>query len=228
MDQPVHTIHLHGSLAEFGESFTLAVSTPREAIRALVLQIPGLGKAIQEGMFRLVRGKDPDTGVHYEVPLDEEKKQYDVSMLYFSLGPSGEDFHIVPVVVGAGGNGVGKAVVGALMMVVAVVASVFTFGTAGVAMGGVMAAYAAGGAAGVAMSLTFTIGAAVMLSGIGQMLQPSIKPNYGNNESADQRASFFLGGQVNQNSQGGPVVLAYGRCRIGTTVIGAGLSAECI
>ncbi|MDL2280041.1 hypothetical protein LJC15_05215, partial [Desulfovibrio sp. OttesenSCG-928-G11] len=63
--------------------------------------------------------------------------------------------------------------------------------------------------------------------GIGMMLQPSVKnPNYSASENPDQRASFFLGGQVNQSSQGGPVVLAYGRCRIGSTVVSAGLSAE--
>ena len=223
--QPIHTVHLHGRLAEFGKSFSLAVNSPREAIRALSLQIQGFGEAIQSGMFRLVRGKDPDAGMHYEVPFNAEQQAYDVSMLLFSLGPDGDDFHIVPVISGAGGNGAGKAIIGAVIMVAAVVASPLTGGSSFAAA---MSSYAVGSAAtfGITYGGIFAFGAAVMLSGIGQMLQPSVKANYGNNENADQRASFFLGGQVNQNNQGGPVILGYGRCRVGTTVISAGLSAE--
>ena len=225
--QPVHTIHLHGSLAKFGETFTLAVNSPREAVRALSMQIQGFGEAMQGGMFRLVRGKDPNTGMHYEVPYDAEKNTYDVSMLAFSLGKDGEDFHIVPVIAGAG-NGAGKAILGAVIMVAAIVAAPWGALPAGIA-GPTMSFGAAMGATaafGISYGAIATFGAALMLGGISQMLQPSVKANYSNSENPDQRASFFLGGQVNQNSQGGPVVLAYGRCRIGTTVVSAGLSAE--
>lgn len=215
-EQALHTIHLHGHLAGFGDSYRLAVNTPLEAIRALSFQVKGFAEAMQTGMFRLVRGKDIDTGMNYEVPYDSEKNEYDISMLRFSLG-SGGDFHIVPVVAGAGD--VGKAIVGAVIMVAAVVAAPFT---GGVSLSAGLSAFAFGTGGATA----FAFGAALVLSGVGMMLQPSVKTNYANSENPDQRASFFLGGQVNQNSQGGPVVLAYGRCRIGTTVISAGLSAE--
>lgn len=217
--QTMHIIHLHGSLAEFGESYRLAVNTPLEAIRALSFQIKGFAEAMQTGMFRIVRGQNADTGMHYEVPFDAKKNEYDISMLHFSLGASGNDVHIVPVISGAGGNGTGKIIIGAVIMVAAVVAAPFTGGTS--LAGGISAfSFGVGGAT------AFAFGAALVLSGVGMMLQPSVKPSYSSNESPDQRASFFLGGQVNQNSQGGPVVLAYGKCRIGSTVISAGLSAE--
>lgn len=218
ISQPMHTIHLHGSLAEFGAAYQLAVSTPLEAVRALSFQIKGFAEAMQTGMFRIVRGKDPDFGMHYEVPYDEEQNKYDISMLHFSLGASGNDLHIVPVIAGAGGGG-GKAILGAIIMVAAVAAAPFTLGTS---LAGGLSAFSFG----VGGATAFTFGAALVLGGVGAMLQPSVKSSYSNNENPDQRASFFLGGQTNQNSQGGPVVLAYGRCRVGSTVISAGLSAE--
>ncbi len=227
---PLHTIRLHGRLAEFGEAHSLAVNSPREAVRALAMQLPGFGEAMREGLFRLVRGKNPDTGLHYETPYDAENNSYDVSMLDFSLGAPGGELHIVPVIAGAGGGG-GKAILGAVIMVAAVVGATMVPGfqlAAGlvgptISFGAAMSSTAF---LGISYSSLAMFGGALMLAGIGALLQPSIKSNYGSRESPDQRASFFLGGQVNQASQGGPVILAYGRCRIGSTVVSAGLSAE--
>jgi predicted phage tail protein len=229
---PLHSIRLHGYLAEkFGDCFKLAVSTPREAIRALDMQVDGFGDAIRQGCFRLVRGKNPDAGMHYEVPYDPATGRFDVTMLYFSLGPDGEELHVVPAIMGAGGGGGGKIIIGAIMMIVAVVASVFTFGTAGVALAGASSAALSGASAGavfaaVAINTVFWTGVSMVFSGVSMLLAPSVKPNYSMGESADSRASFFLGGQVNQSGQGIPVILGYGRCRIGSAVISAGLSLE--
>jgi predicted phage tail protein len=217
MRAALHTIHLHGALAAFGTEYRLAVNSPAEAVRALASQLKGFGDAMREGYFRLVRGKSPDDGLEYEAPYDEEKKAFDVSMLHFSLGR--HDLHIVPVMAGAGGNGgAGKAILGAVIMVAAIVAAPYTGGTS--LTGAAAFSFGTGGAA------AFAFGASLTLAGIGMMLQPSVKTDYSAAESPEERASFFLGGQVNQNSQGGPVVLAYGKIRIGSTVISAGLTPE--
>jgi predicted phage tail protein len=155
-------------------------------------------------------------------------------MLSFPLGSDGEDFHIVPVIAGAGGRkGVGKAIIGAVLMIVAVVGAAYSGGGSLAGSGslaGGMSSYAVGTASSL-ISVTwggiFRFGAILALSGISQMMQPSVKQSgYNLSEDSDQRASFFLGGQVNQSSQGIPVVIGYGRCCIGSATISAGLSTE--
>ena len=46
-----HHIHLHGKLAEFGESFELAVTTPFEAVRALATQLNGFADTLANGEY---------------------------------------------------------------------------------------------------------------------------------------------------------------------------------
>lgn len=211
----LHTIHLHGKLAEFGESFKLAVTSPADAARALCVQIPGFSEVFRKGAYRLVKGKDPNNGV-----------EFDEAALTFPIGATSSDFHFIPVVEGAKSGGIGKIVLGAAIIAASVIGATITGGgsfTIGMALSDLGA-----GAFGIS-ALTYggvmAFGGALMLAGVASMLQPSMKMNYDNN-SADQKASFFLGGQVNQAMQGGPVVLAYGHCRVGSTVVSAGLNSE--
>lgn len=205
--QVMHTIHLHGHLARFGESYTLAVSSPLEAARFLIFQIEGFGEALREGAYKLVRG-DRETGLEY----GEEE-------LEFSLGPDGEDFHIVPVVAGSKSGGIGKIVLGALIMTAAIVAAPFTGGYSGWAGTAYLFEFGVGG------SFAFGLGAAFALGGIGTMLQPAIKSDIGMRESPDQRPSFFLNGPVNMGEQGAAIPVLYGRFMCGSVVINASLEA---
>jgi len=85
----LRTIHLHGALAEFGESYTLDVRDASEACRAIGVQVPGFRKAVEEGRWHVFRG-----------PLDAENdlSREDVHM---SLGGS-DEIHILPAAEGAG------------------------------------------------------------------------------------------------------------------------------
>lgn len=99
----MNTIYLHGSLAEkFGESYSFAVDTMSEAVRALCYQVPGFKQHIEEGEWQVTRGrKNREAGVS-----DEEE---------FNLLLGSDDVHIMPAGVGAGGGG-GKVLMGAVMV----------------------------------------------------------------------------------------------------------------
>lgn len=220
------TVHLHGRLSEFGETHRLCVSSPLDAYRALAAQLQGFAEAFREGAYRLIRGENLDSGV-----------EYSEAALSFPVGPDGAHFHFVPVVAGAKSGG-GKVILGAVIAAAAVAGATFTGGSSlyttasGVKIlgstAGTLGSLGAGMGATAVLGVTWggvaLFGGMLMVAGIAQMMQPGVKTDY--NESAEQKASFFLGGQVNQAVQGGPVVLAYGRCRVGSTVISAGLASE--
>jgi predicted phage tail protein len=89
------------------------------------------------------------------------------------------------------------------------------------------------------------IGTSLILGGTAQLLSPTISDSPGsfgttspsrtrardsftpeNNEIADNRASYIFNGAVNLTAQGNPVPILYGRMRVGSVVISAGLSVE--
>ncbi len=112
------SVHLHGFLGgRFGEVYVLDVSTPREAVRALSVQLPGFEKAIRAGNWHIVRG-----------PL-AERDEVDEDSLELSLGRQGE-LHIIPAIEGANSGWV-NVIVGAVLFVV----GAFTGNVALMAMG---------------------------------------------------------------------------------------------
>lgn len=213
----LRTIHLHGALAEqFGPSFRLSVSSPAEAVRALVTQLPGLDRAIADGSFRcIVRG--------------DRRKPVEIGEAHKLLRPWGDrdtEFHLVPAVQGAGGNGgAAKIIVGVLIIVAAIVApyALGAFAAGGLGMGA-----SAIGVAGVAtFGQIAAMGAMIALGGIAMMISPQAKAaDAGTREAADQRQSFMFNGPVNSVEQGGPVPLIYGEVITGSHVIGLDLVQE--
>ena len=193
-------IHLHGALGDrFGGPFSLDVRDPAEAVRALSFQLPGFSEAIRSGDWHVIRGP-LDAGE----PLGEDG-------LALGLGDSGE-LHLLPAVVGAGGDsGVGKVIAGVALVAAA------TFVPAGGALGAeIITASSVGG-----------LGVSMALGGVSQMLAPSPQAgDYGSRERPDQRPSFLFDGPVNTSTQGLPVPLIYGRVRAGSVVISAGMNAE--
>jgi len=208
----MRNIYLYGALAnKLGPVFELDVDTPMEAFRFLGVQIEEFRELVSKSVFKILRGNGDQLS---EVTEDA---------LSFPLG-SANDLHIVPVV--AGGGRAGKAIIGAVVMVVAVVGAAYTGG----ASTSLLSSMSTGAAFGLTSAFTwgnmFAVGLMLTLSGVSQMLAPSPNLGGGSRESADQRASFFLGGQVNQVQQGGPVPIVYGRVRVGSHVISAGLTTE--
>lgn len=185
----MNTIYLHGQLREmFGPSFDLEVRDAREAVRALCSQLEGFQKVIQEGTWRVIRGPK------------ESGHELDVDALDLSLGS--QPLHIIPVAEGAGDDGVGKVIVGAIM----IAAAVYTGGTTlGFALG--------------------AMGAGLVMAGAAIMLAPTPEdPEYEGKEKDTQ--SFLFNGPVNVNKQGVAVPLVYGQTITGSVVVSAGIRAK--
>lgn len=186
----LRTVHLHGSLAtRFGEKFVLDVATPAEAVRALGAQLRGFEQEIRAGEWRCVRG-DFDSGLD----CDEE-------LIKLNFGHV-TDFHLMPAAYGEKKKGIGKTILGIVLMITALVIAPFAPPdlTYAVFMAGV--------------SLTF--------SGIAMMLSPMPKPP----TDVDQRAGFLFNGAANTSSQGGACPLVFGRIRAGSVVVSAGFSTD--
>lgn len=112
---------------------------------------------------------------------------------------------IVPVVQGTGAWG--KVIGGAALAVIGLVASPYT-----------------GGAS---MALV-SMGVALALGGVAQMLAPrqSTNNNGATPEDAGNQPSLAFDGAVNTMGQGGPVPLGYGRLLVGSQIISVGFSTN--
>lgn len=156
----IKTVKLHGILAEkFGSSFELDVDSPREAIKAISVQVKGFMEFMTNAHLQ---------GIHFVVYLDDRN----IGAKEFCFKTSSSIIRISPIVEGSKSGGVLQIVVGVVM----VAAAFYTGGTS-------IAAW------GAAQSVMAGAGAAMLLGGVAQMMIPSVntadantdgnKPNYG-------------------------------------------------
>jgi predicted phage tail protein len=225
---------LRGELGkQFGRIHNFELNTPAEAIRALSANFEGFQQALVTAGER---------GVGYIVQVGKAAID-DLKEIHNPTGAD-EEISITPVLAGAGGSSVGKILVG-----VALVATAFLIGPAaggflgiGAGLGGA-GGVAAGGAAlglvggGFATAVGF-IGVSMILAGTAQLLspQPADVPGLtgttdrmnsfdpARNDPADNRSSYIYNGAVNLTAQGNPVPVCYGRMRVGSVVVSAGVS----
>lgn len=216
----LRTIELHGSLGkQFGEKHRFSVESIPEVIRALGYQIEGFFEAISEGSFQILRDGKAISEEHIHLRFGK------VSSI-----------DIVPVIGGekGGKSGAGKVILGLVLIAATVItagaAGVFTAPTLAGTLGPTLGTAAGLGATAFG-SVTFgqlaAFGALIAAGGIAQILSPT--PEVGDNtlrEAPDQRASFLLNSQVNTVEEGGAVPLIYGKTRVGSTVVSAGLFAQ--
>lgn len=191
-------------------TFELDVFNAAEAIKALCANFPGLDKWLVDS------GND---GIVYKVLLGEtevgEDKdgKHNLENLFLPWSEK-EVFHITPVLAGSGG-GFGRFMIGALM-VGAVLA------TGGLAGGAIAFSGGFGGATVLGMSIgsmVGTMGVALMLGGISQMLTPVPKAP----PEANKLQSFSFSGIQQTSQQGGAIPIVYGKCFVGSAVLSAGL-----
>lgn len=213
------SLYLYGVLAEkYGAGpHTFDAHTPHELIRALVVNADDeIDNIIRSGSWHFVAGPI-ETGNY----LDESE---------IILGSSENEFHLLPVVKGSGG--IGKIILGAVLIGIA---AWFTFGAAGAAAGvGIATASAAPAAAGftvlgmtISWSTVGMFGASLALSGIAEVMAGSPKiGDYSSQERPDNMPSFMFNGPVNTSTQGQPCPLVYGRFRVGSYVVSAGVEIE--
>ena len=187
-------IKLYGELAKFlgQKTFEAEVSNAAQAIRFLVVNFPQLEKHMMERYYKVSVG-------NWE--LTEEELTY----------PNGEeDIKIIPVVGGAG-RGIGRFLLGAVMIGVGIASGGATF--AGGSFTGV-------GFLGGTTALIGNLGIALAFQGLAQMITPvETIPE----REQDPRLSFNFSGIQNTSRAGVAVPVIYGQVLTGSVVISAGI-----
>ena len=184
------TIHLHGILAEkFGEFFELSVQSAKEATHALSCQMPE---------FKLFMLQAEQNGMRFAVFVDD--KNIGEDEIENVTGAS--VIHIVPKIMGAGGDAMGwlQVIGGAILVGV----GVFVPG----------------------MQWAIGAGVGMMVGGAASLLMPTPKFDAGSQDEDGNRANYGFGGAVTTVAQGNPVPILYGRRYIGGFICSAGIYTE--
>lgn len=205
------TVILHGDLAaRFGGPFSLVVATPAESIKALCSQLAGFQEALFQGEYRIVVRGD-----------DLAKEDLCAS---FGAAPSVD---IVPVIAGAKKKGIGKVILGAVLIAAAFIGAPAVVGALGPTQGLGTTAFTIGG-----KSVTYAnialFGASTLVGGLVQALtpQPSLGDIAATFEAAAENPGFLFAGPVNAVEEGGPVPIIFGEVLAGSQVVSSGFSAE--
>jgi len=210
------TIHLHGHLKKFGDSFTLEIDTPREAIAALMRQVDGFREALRQGAYKFIRGAR-----HGGFLMD-------IGHTTCTIGKC-QELHLVPVVKGSGRVG---AIIGIVLGVALIsVGLFFTLGPLAGAIGSTTAlnlgtALATNVIWGISAGAFIGAGIGLTLAGVSGLLASKVAGDYDQNNDADKRESFLFSGAVNSSAQGVPVPLVFGQHLTGSVVVSTGLSSE--
>lgn len=216
---------LRGELGkQFGRIHSFELNTPAEAIRALCVNFEGFQQALVESA---------DRGIGYIVQVGKTAISPETE-LHFPTGET-EEISITPVLAGAGGAGSKIAIGIGLIALSFLLPGAGLFGTTSIF--GVGAAQGGAILAGLGTAVS-SIGVSLILAGTAQLLspQPADVPGLtgptgrvdsfdpARNDPADNRSSYIYNGAVNLTAQGNPVPVCYGRMRVGSVVVSAGVS----
>lgn len=216
----MRTIKLYGHLGKkFGKIHKIDVKTPAEAIRAFKANFP-------EFESHVIKHSQPG----YKIIVGTENRS-DPEMLQY---PADNDIKIIPVIQGSGGNW-GMIIVGVVLIAAAVAmpyaaAAIAQSGSFFAAAGGSITAAASAAStlttvAGMASTALMTVGTALTLGGVANLLFAPSTPSASAMDSnpQDQISSTHFNGAINLAQQGNPVPIAYGRVRVGSQVVSAGI-----
>ncbi|EJS8701401.1 tail assembly protein [Escherichia coli] len=205
LNEGLKTIRLYGVLGTtFGRVHRLAVRTPKEAVKALSVVIPG---------FEAFMNSSTQRGIEYAV--FKGKKNIGESELTDKSGSL--DIRIAPIITGSKRGGLFQTVLGVALIAAA------TIMTSGAALG-----FAAGFAAAGAWGTAALVGASMAIGGVMQMIAPQ-PTGLSMRESPDNKPSYAFGGPVNTTTQGNPVGVLYtqdNNREIGGAIASAGIYAE--
>ncbi|MGK9154494.1 tail assembly protein [Acinetobacter radioresistens] len=188
------TIKLYGILAKkFGKEFRLGVENTREAMRALCVQVPG---------FEHFMLHAHEQGLEFAVFQDKQN----ISETELDMSTSAKVIKVVPKVRGAGGAV--QTILGAVLVVVGIVVTGMSFGSAGAVGAALIGA-----------------GVGMMVGGVAQMLMPKVDTTQDQNEDGN-KANKGFGGAVTTVAQGNPVPVLYGQREVGGFIASAGQYPE--
>lgn len=186
------TITLHGILADkFGKYFRLDVTSAAEAAHALACQLPAFKSFMLQSELR---------GLKFAVFADDINEQGNLGEDDLANITGAQTIHIVPRVMGAGGD---------------------VFGWLQVVAGAVL--IGAGAFLGMNPALIGS-GIGLMIGGAASLLMPS--PKIGEQDPDGNRANYGFGGAVTTVAQGNPVPILYGERDVGGFICSAGIYTE--
>jgi len=197
-------LKLYGQLAQFigHKEFEIKVNSVSQAVSFLIHNFPEVERFMGPKYYQVKVGS-------YDI--DENELSYPVGQ---------EDIHFIPAISGAG-RGMGKVLLGA-----ALIGGAFLFTP--LTMGSFFSPIVAPGSFAAAMPLTkaaIGIGAALVLSGVSDMLFPLPEPQKFNSEE-DPQLSFNFSGVQNTSRAGTPVPIVYGEIITGSVVISAAVDTN--
>ena len=201
-------LKLYGQLAEFigHKEFEIKDNSVSQAVSFLIHNFSEVERFMSPKYYQVKVGS-------YDI--DENELTYPVGQ---------EDIHFIPVISGAG-SGTGKFLLGAAL----IGASFFfpgagLFGTYGAGM--TPAVIAGKGAFATKFATAISgIGAALVLTGVSEMLFPLPEPQKFNSEE-DPQLSFNFSGVQNTSRAGTPVPIVYGEIITGSVVISAAVDTN--
>ncbi|MDA4863561.1 tail assembly protein, partial [Acinetobacter baumannii] len=201
---------------KFGREFKLDVANTREAMRALSVQIAGFEhfmlhaheQGLRFAVFLKSKNSSNKRGKKRPAIYDHETKRLitgdNIGEEQLDMNTEAEVIHIVPRVMGAGGNnGILQLVLGAILIAASFIPGI-------------------GQAAQVAL---IGAGAGMAMGGVASMLMPKIDNTQDQNQDGN-RANKGFGGAVTTVAQGNPVPILYGQREIGGFIISAGQYPE--
>lgn len=187
-------IKLHGVLAEeFGKEYYLDVETILEATYALGIQIKEFKRFMLEAEQK---------GLKFAVYADEITEARNVSEEELDHYTGASVIHIVPKVVGAGGDG------GFFQMI----AGAVLIGLSFVPFLAPISPY------------LMSAGIGLMVGGVASFLMPS--PDIEGKDPEGNKPSNGFGGAITTVAQGNPVPVLYGEREIGGFIVSAGIYTE--
>lgn len=244
-------VYLEGPLGQkFGEEWSLSVSTPAEAIQAIMAQRPGMRKFLSDSQG--IQG--------YEVLIDNESISVPEELLLSDPSQT-QSYTFVPVIAGSK-SGALTMIIGAVLIYVtagaaagAVLGAAGTASTAGVTTASLAAASAAstagltGAAAAASVAASTGVGTTIAaasvaasaggvtatsllaVQGLGQLgmglllggAAMMLAPDVPDGSAGEKAQNYLFGGPVNTIKQGAPVPLVYGRAIVGSMTISASL-----
>ena len=197
-------VKLYGELAKFvgHKEFEVKVDTVGKAVSFLIHNFPGIEAYMSPNYYQVKVG-------NYEI--DKNEIDYPVGR---------EDIHFIPMISGAG-RGMGKVLLGAVLIGIAIAApgAGFAFGKGGIGF------MATGAAPSVFMAGVGNLGVALTLMGVSEMLFPLPEPQKFNSEE-DPQLSFNFSGVQNTSRAGTPVPIVYGEIITGSVVISAAIDTN--
>jgi len=193
-------IKLYGELAKFigHKEFEVKAETVGKAVSFLIHNFPDIEAYMSPKKYQVKVG---------DYDIDEKEIHHPVG---------GQDIHFIPVISGAG-RGLGKFIVGAVLIGIAVAS-----GGTGLSLGaGGVFGFTGGGLAAIGGNL----GLALVLTGVSEMLFPLPKPPDFSSEE-DPQLSFSFSGVQNTSRAGTPVPIVYGEIFTGSVVISAAIDTN--